>query len=196
MFKQISHGCILVAALAVAGCASVAPSALFKLAALDPLSADPEVLAIAAVMPAALKLRTGDVVLDFSLQVSAPAGSVHEVVPLEIVDGGKTPGVVASPSFEHIQQARVAAKDVDRLAAGLAKARAYRETGRRDGKGSISVTIKGGCRAGATRDGSLTAAIYMRVKPGEKFFPLTTAINLRELLGNDAIARLPACQNS
>ncbi len=196
MFKQISHGCMLVVALAVGGCASVAPSALFKLAALDPLSADPEVLAIAAVMPAALKLRTGDVVLDFSFQPPAPGGSVHEAVPLEIVDGDKATGVVASPSFEHVQQARVAAKDVERLAAGLAKARAYRETGRRDGKGSISVTIKGGCRAGATRDGSLTAAIYMRVKPGEKFFPLTTAINLRELLGNDAIARLPACQNS
>ncbi|HEV2506456.1 MAG TPA: hypothetical protein VGV39_25505 [Mesorhizobium sp.] len=194
MLKCVLRICVFTVALAVAGCASVAPSALFKLAALDPLSADPKVLAIAAVMPAALKLRTGDVVLDFSFQAPALDGSVHEVVPLEIVDGDKAPGVVASPSFEHIQQARVAAKDVERLAAGLAKARVYREAGRRDGKGSISVTIKGGCRAGAIHGGSLTAAIYMRVKPGEKFFPLTTAIDLRELLGNDAIVRLPACR--
>lgn len=193
MFKRMSRVCVFVAALSVVGCASVAPSALLRLAATDPLSADPKVLGIVAVVPAALKLRIGDVVLDFSLSAPAPYGPVHEVVPLEIVDGDKTPGVVASPSFEHIQQARVAAKDVERLAAGLAKARAYRETGQRGGKGSISVTVKGGCRAGAVHDGPLTAAIYMRLKPGEKFFPLMTAVDLRALLGNDAIAKFPAC---
>lgn len=193
MFKRISRGCVLVATLAVAGCASIAPSALLKLASFDPLSADPKVLAIAAVMPAALKLRNGDVVLDFSLQAPAPYGPVREVIPLEIIDGDRAPGIAASPSFEHIQQARVKDQDVERLAAGLAKARAYRETGERGGKGSISVTIKGGCRAGVIHDGVLAAAIYMRVKPGEKFFPLTTEIDLRKMLGNDAIARLPAC---
>lgn len=193
MLKHVSHICVLTAILAIAGCASVTPSALLKLARMDPLSADPKILAVAAVMPAALKLRTGDVVLDFSLQAPAPYGPVQEIAVLDIVEGDKTPGVAASPSFEHIQQARVAAKDVERLAAGLAKARAFRETGRRDGKGSISVTIKGGCRSGVIHDGPLTAAIYMRVKPGEKFFPLTTAIDLRALFGGDAIARFPAC---
>jgi len=193
MFKRISRACLFVVTLSVSGCASVTPSALLKLAAMDPLSADPKVLAIAAVMPAALKLRTGDVVLDISLQAPAPFGPVHETVLLEIVDGDKAPGVAASPSFEHIQQARVAGKDVERLAAGLAKARAYRETGQRGGKGSISVTIKGGCRAGAVHDGPLTAAIYMRLKPGERFFPVTTAIDLRALFGKDGIARFPVC---
>lgn len=193
MFKRIPHACALIATLTVAGCASVTPSALLKLAAMDPLSADPKELGVAAVMPAALSLRTGDVVLELSLNAPAPYGPVHEVVPLEIVDASKAPGVAASPSFEHIQQAKVMAGDVERLSAGLAKARAYRATGQRGGKGSISVRIKGGCRAGAIHDGSLTAAIYMRIKPGEKFFPLTTAIDLRALLGNDVLAKLPAC---
>ncbi|PLP60119.1 hypothetical protein CYK37_08120 [Mesorhizobium loti] len=194
MLKRISRGCVFVATLTVVGCASIAPSALLKLAAFDPLSADPKVLGIAAVMPAAIKLRTGDVVLELALKAPAPYGPVHEVVPLEIADGDKALGVVASPSFEHIQQARVATADVERLSAALAKARSYRATGQRDGKGSISVTIRGGCRAGAIDSGSLKAAIYMRLKPDEKFFPVTTAIDLRKLLGDEAVGRLSPCK--
>lgn len=193
MIRHVFRFGVSVAALVAAGCASITPSALVRLASMDPLAADPAVLGIAAVMPASLKLRNGDVVLDFSMEAPAPYGPVHEVVPLEIVDGGATPGVIASPSFEHIQQARIARADVDRLSAGLAKARAFRATGRRDGKGSITVTIRGGCRAGAVGGGPLVAAIHMRSKPGEKFFPLTTSIDLRKLLGDAAIAKLPAC---
>lgn len=193
MIKPVFRFGAFAAALVVAGCASITPTALVKLASMDPLATDPAVLGIAAVMPASLKLRSGDVVLDFSMEAPAPYGSVHEVVPLEIVDGDATPGVIASPSFEHIQQARVARADVERLSAGLAKARAFRATGRRDGKGSIAVTIKGGCRAGAVGNGPLIAAIHMRSKPGEKFFPLTSSIDLRKLLGDAAIAKLPAC---
>ncbi|MBN9232509.1 MULTISPECIES: hypothetical protein [Phyllobacteriaceae] len=194
MIKHVFRVSALVAALLAAGCASITPSALVRLATMDPLAADPAVLSVAAVMPAALKLRNADVVLDFSLEAPAPYGPVHEVVPLEIVDGDATPGVVASPTFEHIQQARIARADVERLSAGLAKARAFRATGRSDGKGSITVTIKGGCRAGAVGNGPLIAAIHMRSKPGEKFFPLTTSIDLRKLLGDAAIAMLPACR--
>ncbi len=194
MLRQTLRGGSLIFALVTTGCASIMPSALLKLAAMDPLAADPAVLSIAAVMPAALKLRTGDVFLELSLNAPAPYGPVHEVVPLEIVDGGRMPGIVASPRFEHVQQARVATADVERLSAALAKARAYRATGARDGKGSISVTIRGGCRAGAISGGSLTAAIYMRLKPDEKVFPVTTALDLRKLLGDEAVGRLPACK--
>ena len=135
--------------IALTACASLSPMSLTKLVGLNPLDIAPEQMSVAAVMPVPLRLRTGDVVLHFAMDAPAPYGPVNETLPLEIVAGDNAPGVSASPSFERIQVARVAQADVARLAAAQAKARAFQATGRKDGHGSISVTISGGCRDGA-----------------------------------------------
>lgn len=181
------------AGILLTGCASVTPASMVKLAGMDPLTADPASVAIAAVMPAALKLRSGDVVLQFSLEAPAPYGPVHETAGLDIVEGGATPGVAASPSFEHVQQARIAPRDVERLRAALARADAFRKSGHRDGKGSISVRVTGGCRNGPAGPLPLVTSIYMRRTPTEPFFPLVKDIDLRQAVGVEALAKLPPC---
>lgn len=178
--------------IALTACASLSPMALTKLVGLNPLDIAPEQMSVAAVMPVPLKLRTGDVVLHFAMDAPAPYGPVNETLPLEIVAGDNAPGVSASPSFERIQVARVAQADVARLAAAQAKARAFQATGRKDGHGSISVTISGGCRDGAINPGALVAELYMRSKPNEDYFRMSS-VNLRKLLPADAIAQLPMC---
>lgn len=193
MSVHIRSIAVLAGLTTLSACASLNPMALGKLASIDPLEAAPGDLSVAAVMPVPLNLRSGDVVLTIAMEAPAPYGPVKEVLPLEIVSGGDAPGVSASPSFERIQIARVALADVARLAAAQAKARAFKATGRKDGHGSISVEIKGGCRDGAVNPGKLTAELYLRTKPDEKFFALTRSIDLRKLLGEEAIARLPAC---
>lgn len=184
----------LVGLLALSACASLSPMALTKLVGLDPLEIAPEQMSVAAVMPVPLRLRTGDVVLSFVMDAPAPYGPVNETLPLEIVAGDNASGVSASPSFERIQIARVAQADVARLAAAQAKARAFRATGRKDGNGSISVKITGGCRDGAINRGPLTAELYMRSKPDEQYFPLMSSVNLRKLLSDEAIEKLPLCE--
>lgn len=178
--------------IALTACASLSPMALTKLVGLNPLDIAPEQMSVAAVMPVPLKLRTGDVVLHFAMDAPAPYGPANETLPLEIVAGDNAPGVSASPSFERIQVARVAQADVARLAAAQAKARAFQATGRKDGHGSISVTISGGCRDGAINPGALVAELYMRSKPDEDYFRMSS-VNLRKLLPADAIAKLPMC---
>ncbi|MCX8567430.1 MULTISPECIES: hypothetical protein [Hyphomicrobiales] len=178
--------------IALTACASLSPMALTKLVGLNPLDIAPEQMSVAAVMPVPLKLRTGDVVLHFAMDAPAPYGPVNETLPLEIVAGDNAPGVSASPSFERIQVARIAQADVARLAAAQAKARAFQATGRKDGHGSISVTISGGCRDGAINPGALVAELYMRSKPDEDYFRMSS-VNLRKLLPADAIAKLPMC---
>jgi hypothetical protein len=180
--------------LALSACASLNPMALTKLAGLDPLEIAPEQISVAAVMPVPLRLRTGDVVLHFVMDAPAPYGPINEKLPLEIVAGDNAPGVSASPSFERIQVARVAEADRARLAAAQAKARAFKATGRKDGKGSISVTIAGGCRDGAVNLGALTAEIYMRSNADERYFPLMSSLNLRKLVSDEAIAKMPVCE--
>lgn len=179
--------------IGLTACGSLSPLALTKLAGIDPLQLAPEQMSVAAVMPVPLKLRTGDVMLHFKLDAPAPYGPIDETLPLEIVSGDNAPGVSASPSFERIQVARVAQADVARLAAAQAKARAFKATGRKDGKGSISVTIKGGCRDGAINPGALAAEIFMRSQADEQYF-LVSSVNLRKLLSDDAIAKLPLCE--
>ncbi len=176
--------------IALTACASLSPMALTKLVGLNPLDIAPEQMSVAAVMPVPLKLRTGDVVLHFAMDAPAPYGPVNETLPLEIVAGDNAPGVSASPSFERIQVARIAQADVARLAA--AQAKAFQATGRKDGHGSISVTISGGCRDGAINPGALVAELYMRSKPAEDYFRMSS-VNLRKLLPADAIAKLPMC---
>jgi len=179
--------------IGLTACGSLSPLALTKLAGIDPLQLAPEQMSVAAVMPVPLKLRSGDVVLHFKLDAPAPYGPIDETLPLEIVTGDNAPGVSASPSFERIQVARVAEADVARLTAAQAKARAFKATGRKDGSGSISVTVKGGCRDGAINPGALAIELFMRSKPDEQYFRLSS-IDLRKLLPNDAIAKLPLCQ--
>jgi hypothetical protein len=179
--------------LALSACASLNPMALTRLAGLDPLQIAPEQMSVAAVMPVPLKLRTGDVVLHFAMDAPPPYGPINEKLPLEIVAGDNAPGVSASPSFERVQVARVAQADMARLAAAQAKARAFKATGRKDGKGSISVTIAGGCRDGAINPGALAVEIFMRSKADEQYF-LVSSVNLRKLLSDDAIEKLPLCE--
>ena len=179
--------------VALSACASLDPTTISKLAALDIMTTDPSRLSVAAVMPAPIRLRTGDVVLHLAYDAPAPYGPIDETIALAVDAGEGAPGIVAKPGVERIQTARVAAGDVARLKAALAKAAAFRDTGARGGKGSLSVTITGGCRDGMLKDTPLIAAIYMRTAPDEPYFPLVASLDFRKVVGEAALAKLPPC---
>ncbi len=192
MSHQVRFTSALIGFFALSACASLNPTALNRLAGLDPLDVAPDQVSVAAVMPVPLKLRTGDVVLHFAMNAPAPYGPIDEKLPLEIVAGENAVGVPASPSFERIQIARVAEADRARLVAAQAKARAFAATGGKNDGGSLTVTIAGGCRDGAINPGALTVEIFMRTKLDEKYFRVSS-VNLRKLLPEDALAKLPPC---
>lgn len=185
----------LVGFVSLAACASLKPAALGRLAGLDPLDMAADQVSVAAVMPVPLRLRTGDVVLHFTANVPAPHGPIDEKLLLEIVTGEKTPGVPASPSFERIQVARVAKADLARLVAAQEKVRAFAKAGGRSGGGSLAVTLSGGCRDAAISPGALIVDIYMRTKDDEKYFQVSST-DLRKLLPEDALAKLPPCADT
>lgn len=182
----------LVGFFALPACASLGPVAMTRLASLDPLEIAPEHVSVAVVMPVPLRLRTGDVVLHFTMDTPASLGPIDEKLPLEIVAGEGAAGVPASPSFERIQIARVAQADLPRLTAAQARARAFKATGGESG-GGITATIAGGCRDGAINPGALDIEIFMRSKADERYFRVSS-IDLRKLLPESALAALPACE--
>ena len=74
------------ACLAVTACASVNPAAMAKLASLDPLTADPQQIAVAARLPDALKLRTGDLMMVVKTNGANGPEKINETFYLEVSD--------------------------------------------------------------------------------------------------------------
>lgn len=184
------HLPLLLAAL-LAGCGSLAPGAAGRLSALDPLAADPATLSLAAVMPAPTRLRSGDVRLKMTLEAPSPDG-VAEEFALDVDTSGQAIGVVVNPASERLQVLKIASADFPRLRAAQDKVRAYKASGG-EGKGSISVSIGGGCIDGPVGAGPLIAAVYMRTSPADGYFAMLKPLDLRKLAGEDAIAKLPNC---
>lgn len=185
---------LLVLGAILSACASISPTTLTKLAKLDVLTTKPGDLSVAAVMPVPLRLRTGDIVLRFALDAPPPYGPVDETMRLVVAAAADAPGVGSRSGFERVQVAGVASADLGRLEAAQGKAAAYRRSGSRGGKGSLSVTIVGGCRDGELTDSPLIAAIYLRTSPSEKYFPLLASLDIRKTVGDDAaLAKLPPC---
>lgn len=181
----------LAAVFGLSGCASLAPGAAGKLAGLDPLSADPAALSLAAVMPVPTRLRNGDVRMKMSLNAAAPYGPIDEEFALEVVGDGVAPGVVVNPDSERLQILKIASADLERLRAAQTRARAYKASGAR---GNFTVGIQGGCLDGPLGQGPLIAAVFMRSSPGSDYFAMLKPVDLRRLAGEEAIAKLPACE--
>jgi hypothetical protein len=186
--------CLMAAMMfTLGGCASLAPSAVARLASFDPLSADPSAIAIAVRTSDRLRLRTGDVKLRVALQSDDAALAFDERFDLEVMGGdvGSLPGGTLI-SDEHVLLARVAADDRARLAETQARARATKGKG----KGSIEVSVSGGCRTGDIEPAKLRFSAYMRTEDSGAFFPLTRDVSLARMVGADAVAALPPCDGA
>jgi hypothetical protein len=100
---------VVAAILALHSCASLNPVGLARLAALDPLSADPAQIAVAARLPMALKLRTGDLVMTVKTDVTEGPGKIDETFLLEVADAAPgDAGAITPEAGERLQTARIA----------------------------------------------------------------------------------------
>lgn len=183
-----------VACLAVTACASVNPAALAKLASLDPLTADPSQIAVAARLPEALKLRTGDLMMVVKTNGADGPGKIDETFYLEVSEAeAGDAGVIVPDDGERLQTARVAPQDIERLRATQAKASAMKAAGGAKGKGSLTVSAKGGCRVAELPDGPLMLNIYMQTENNGDWFPVVNRLDVKRALGEEMLAKIPPC---
>ena len=182
------------ACLAVTACASVNPAAMAKLASLDPLTADPQQIAVAARLPDALKLRTGDLMMVVKTNGANGPEKINETFYLEVSDAeAGDAGVIIPDDGERLQTARVAPQDMERLRATQAKASAMKAAGGAKGKGSLTVSAKGGCRAAELPDGPLMLNIYMQTENKGDWFPVVNRLDVKRALGEEMLAKVPPC---
>jgi hypothetical protein len=180
--------------LGLSACASVNPLALAKLAALDPLSADPHQITVAARLPEALKLRTGDLIMVVKTNDATALQAIDETFFLAITDAAPgVAGVIIPENGERLQLAKVASQDLERLRITQVKARALKDAGGANGKGSLTVSAKGGCKTSDIGDTPLMLNIYMQTETNGEWFPVVNALNLRRALGEETLAKIPSC---
>ena len=183
------HAAVL---LGLSACASMNPVGLARLAAMDPLSADPEQIIVAARLPEALKLRTGDLMMVVKTIGPSKADSIDETFHLEVADAAPgDAGVILAEHGERLQTARVAMGDVERLRDTQAKARVLKAAG--GSKGSLTVSAKGGCKAAELPDGPLMLNIYMQTEQNGDWFPVVNRLELKRALGEEMLGKIPAC---
>jgi hypothetical protein len=181
--------------LSLTACASVNPAGLARLAALDPLSADSGQIAVAARLPLALKLRTGDLIMVIKTDGVGGSDKIDETFYLVVADAASgDAGVIAPKAGERLQTARVAAVDIARLEAAQAKARAIKASGKRQGKGSLSIAVKGGCKTAELGKKPLIMNLFMKTEESAGFYPVISSFDLRRQFGNDLLAKLEPCR--
>ncbi len=187
---------VLAAALTgwLSGCASLSPGAVAGLAGFDPFSADPAALAVAVRTTQALRLRTGDVSLRVALAAADPAEAFDETLRLAVVDDPQGTGIALEPGRpERVHVATVAPEDRARFAAIQARVKAYKAAGRPQGRGTLAISVSGGCREGDIDAGKARLSTYMRTSADRPFFALTRDQPLDRALAGVPFERLPSC---
>lgn len=170
-------------AMSVAACTSVSPVGMMRLSQVDPLALDPAALSVAIDLPSALHLRDGDATLRLAVE-----GRLDETFVLD-VDGVPEHAVAPAAAGRHVVLAGIGAEDHERFASSQATARAVRAS-RGRAKGSMTVSVTGGCRSAPVGSSDLYAAISIRT--AETYFPLAS-VDLRKALGTGDLEGMRAC---
>jgi hypothetical protein len=194
LFVRFLKPAFSIALLSLTACASVNPVGLAKLAALDPLSADPAQIAVAARLPLALKLRTGDLTLVINTEGAEGPDRIDETFYLDVADaapGGA--GVIIAEAGERLQTARIAPADIARLQKAQSRARALEASGKSRNKGSLSVAAKGGCKSADLGSGPLVMNLFMKTGDASGYYPVVSNFDLRKQFGDELLAKLEPC---
>lgn len=193
MRLPLHRGLAVGMALLLSGCASLNPMTLVKLLSIDLLKTEPGVMAVAAVAPRELMLRTGDVRMELKLKSDDGAINIHETVYLEVAEMPGTLDIAYDRESQRVTMARVPRADFERLADAQKRGRAFRASGRKDGKGSLSIGVIDGCHSGELPQGELPVSIYIRTEAGGDFLPVLSNVDLRQVENGTVAARIRPC---
>jgi hypothetical protein len=181
--------------LSLSACASVNPAALAKLVALDPLTADPAAISVAARLPESLKLRDGDLVMKIEIDGTESGIRLKEEFKLDIDDAPSNgAGTIVPGPGEVLQTARVTQADIERLKQVQAKGREHKAKSTKKDEGSLSILITGGCKSADIPTGALPVSIYLKTDAEVGYYPVFSGLDLRRQLGEKVIGAIVACE--
>jgi hypothetical protein len=173
----------LPAVLLLPACASVVPSAAARLAAVDPLTADPAQIAVAVMLPQGLAIRPGTAVLEMAGSRGDQRVAERLVLaPMPVPD-------LAVPQGSTLMAFGIAPADAARLRHVQAAIRAWKAEGPAQGRLSVGL---GGC-ATAPLAPDAEGSVLVRLEEGGPFRPLVDGARLADLLGPEELAGIGPC---
>jgi hypothetical protein len=174
--------------IALMACSSLVPSTAARLAALDPLTADPAAIELVVILPPGLAVSPGTA----ELTLSASRGAERLDERFHLTDRPVASGL-SLPEGATARHFALAEADVTRMREMQAEIAAWKQAG--DAKGSLGLGI-GGCGIGAGPSPDARGSVLIRVKKDAPFLPLIADGRLSDLLGAETLAAIKPCQGA
>ncbi|RYI03159.1 MAG: hypothetical protein EON48_16220 [Acetobacteraceae bacterium] len=178
----------ILTSLALAACTSIVPSTAARLAAMDPLTADPAAMELVVILPPGFAVSPGSA----TLKLSADRGAEHKsgrfnlaerpaAAGVNVPEGGSARGFVIAPA------------DVPRMRAFQSEIAAWKREG--GAKGSLGMGL-GGCAVDGGPSPDSTGSVLIRLREDGPLLPLIAEGKLSDLLGADVLAAIKPCQGA
>ena len=174
--------------LLLSACASVVPGTAARLAAVDPLTADPAVIEVAVILPPGLSVTPGSA----RLELGATRGDESLTGSFVLQDSPATAGVTA-PQGATARVYSLTDAEADRMRALQAQIAEWKEEG--PARGSLGLGI-GGCATGTGPAPDAKGSVFIRLDEGGSFLPLVTDGRLADLLGAEVMAAIEPCKGA
>lgn len=176
------------ASLMLAACAHIVPSTAARLAAVDPLTADPAGLAVVVVLPPGLKVSPGSA----KLELGAVRGDERLSGSFQLQDRPAPAGVAVAEGAS-ARAFALSATDAERMRALQDQIAGWKREGNAEGSFGIGL---GACATGAGPAPDATGSILIRVASDGPFMPLVSDGRLSDLLGAKVLAAIKPCQGA
>ncbi|MFN3844442.1 MAG: hypothetical protein ACK4RZ_01305 [Paracoccaceae bacterium] len=170
---------------AVSACGTVSPVTMARLAALDPLTADPAELAVAIVVPEGFSVVPGTA----KLTLKAARGQQKLAEMVTLLDRPLA-GAVQTPEGSRATAYALAPIDVQRMRDWQATVAGWTDGGAASGTFGLGVD---GCTTGDGPAPDALAAVYVRLEAGGSYLPLVPPSPMSALLGPDVMAAIKPC---
>lgn len=176
------------ACLGLAACGAVVPETAARLAATDPLVADPGAIELVVVLPPGLSVTPGTAVLEFGATRGSERRSGRYVL-----EDLPVPAAVAIPDGASARAYALTDRDAERMRTLQAEIAGWMRAGA--AQGSLSLGI-GGCAMGDGPAPDAVGSVLIRMAEGGPFLPLIREGKLSDLLGAEVLAAIEPCKGA
>lgn len=179
-------------------CSSIPLGTMIKMVRLNPLDMDPQQLVVAVRAPEGLKVRDGDVVIDFSFRTGDPDTSFNHQFPVMTNDDYVVPDSLRKDlrENEHITVMQLSEEDALTMYNAQQAVKEYRRNNTDGaGAGNIDLRLVSACRDNNFSWGGSTLNVYLKTEDEESFFLFLRNMDVTKLnddIQND-INNLPNC---
>lgn len=186
-------GLILVAVtLFITACTSIPLSTMYKMMNFSPLEFDPRELVVAVKVPRGMKVRTGDLIVDFGFEAKDQKDSFKHRFLVQVNPNYQLPPELAKEvaQGDNMTILQLSKEDALTMYNGQQAVKKYRENSD-DGAGSFGLKVESACRDESFSINDSKLNIYVKLEKDEEFFIFTEDLELVDMSG--ALEKIPSC---